>query len=331
MKTRLLRKERIGKKKRLTRIILFVLICGGVIIGIHHFNSSKIASKEAVLSTLTQAPPIILPELPITEEKNASDPENSTGLTTAVEDALIGTEGSYGIVIKNLNTNEWFGKNAHHSYKAGSLYKLWVLAAVYQQIQEGKLHKEMRLSEQVTVLNKKFEIAPQYAEKKEGTVSYTIGEALDQMITISDNYAALLLLNKIGTPSIVNFLKAQGFSESKTGVLGKAPVTSPFDMSQYFEKLVQGKLANEVSTTEMLSLLKRQKLNEKMPKYIPDEIVIAHKTGELDEVTHDAGIVYEPRGEYIFVALSESDSREQANERIANVSKNVYEYFSTED
>ncbi len=81
----------------------------------------------------------------------------------------------------------------------------------------------------------------------------------------------------------------------------------------------------------MLVLLKKQRLNEKIPKYIPEGIAIAHKTGELDLFSHDAGIVYTPKDTYIIVVLSENDFRTEANEQIANISKNVYNYFLQEE
>ena len=47
----------------------------------------------------------------------------------------------------------------------------------------------------------------------------------------------------------------------------------------------------------MLELLKAQTLNDKLPKYLPDQVIMAHKAGELDDVSHDAGIVYSPAGD----------------------------------
>ena len=77
----------------------------------------------------------------------------------------------------------------------------------------------------------------------------------------------------------------------------------------------------------MLDLLKSQKLNNKLPKYLPQEIDVAHKTGEIDSLTHDAGIVYAPTSDYIIVILSKSDYPPGAEERIADISRAVYEYF----
>ena len=77
----------------------------------------------------------------------------------------------------------------------------------------------------------------------------------------------------------------------------------------------------------MIGLLKMQKLNEKLPKYLPNGTVVAHKTGEIDFLTHDAGIIYTKNGDYIIAIFSESDYPPGAKERIAQISKAVYNYF----
>ena len=77
----------------------------------------------------------------------------------------------------------------------------------------------------------------------------------------------------------------------------------------------------------MLDVLKRVKRVDKLPKYLPEAALIAHKTGELDYFTHDGGIVYGPKGPYIIVVLTETKSPPDAQETIANISKAVYNYF----
>ena len=64
-----------------------------------------------------------------------------------------------------------------------------------------------------------------------------------------------------------------------------------------------------------------------MPKYLPSDTLIAHKTGELDSFSHDSGIVYTPNGNYIIVVMSDSTNPKGAEDRIANISKSVYDYF----
>jgi beta-lactamase class A len=77
--------------------------------------------------------------------------------------------------------------------------------------------------------------------------------------------------------------------------------------------------------------LKNQQLNNKLPKLLEKETVIAHKTGELESFSHDAGIVYSDNGDYIIVIMSETDNRNRANDTIAQISKEVYDYFNNQD
>lgn len=255
----------------------------------------------------------------------------SSGLQAAVSGALSGTKGRYAVVIKNVKTGEAYTLNEHQKFDSASLYKLWIMGEVFQQIQEGKLTENTQLSQDVEVLNEKFHIASESAEKKEGKIELSVKQALNQMITYSDNYAALILSEKVRISNVTSFLKDNGLLESKVGVSGQNPSTTASDITRLLEKISTGTLVNSSSSKEMLDLLKRQQLNGKIPKYLPAGTVIAHKTGELETVSHDAGIVYTEKGDYLIVVLSDSNSRQQADERIAGISKAVYEYFLTGD
>jgi len=199
-----------------------------------------------------------------------------------------------------------------------------VMATVFNQIQEGKLSKNEVLSREVEELNRDFNIDSEVAELTEGTITLSVEDALAKMITISDNYAALLLAKRIGLSIVQTFLKDNLLEES---IIGEPPITTAYDVALFFEKLYNGELANQENTKLMLNLLKGQLLNHKLPKYLSEEVTVAHKTGELGIFSHDAGIVYGEKGDYIIAVLSESDNRLAAEEQIAKISKSVYEYF----
>ena len=254
-------------------------------------------------------------------------PFKNDALKNIVQNSLEGTKGSYGIFIKNLKTEEFYGLNEHKVYEPGSLYKIWVMAVVIDQIRNGKLKGDEELSEDIKVLNDKFNISSESAELTEGSIMLTVNQALEQMITISHNYASLLLAEKIKLSSVKAFLQREGFNESTVGEDGSSPTSTPYDIALFFEKLYKGKLANPQDTNKMLDLLKRQKLNNKLPKYLPSGVMVAHKTGEIDFFTHDGGIAYGPKSDYVIVVLSKSDLPAAAEERIADISKKVYDYF----
>jgi beta-lactamase class A len=250
-------------------------------------------------------------------------------LEQAVQAALVGTRGSYGVAVRNLKTQENYLFNEHLSYYSASLYKLWIMAEAYRQIKDGVLKEDEILSEEYKTLNAKFNINPESAKFKEGKITLSVGDALNKMITISDNYAAFLLSLKVRLTNVTAFLKMNGFSESTVGADGDAPTTTAYDIALFFEKLYNKQLVSEEYSDKMLALLKAQKLNDKIPKFLPDYIITAHKTGELNEFTHDGGIVYLENNEYIIVVLSKSDDPKLAKNRISNVSESVYNYFTT--
>lgn len=261
------------------------------------------------------APPVVVEQ----EKKVLSD---------VIQKVLEGATGTYGVVVKNLKNGDSFFLNEHKVYEPGSLYKVWIMAEAFREIQNGKLKEDETLSQDIAVLNQKFEIDPELAELKEGTISLSVRDALNQMITISHNYAALLLTERIKLINVDYFLKENGFNESIVGINGGSPQTTPYDISLFFEKLYKGELANKEYTDKMLSLLTEQTFNNKIPKYLPKNTVVAHKTGEIDYLSHDAGIVFGENGDYIIVVLSESDFPPGAEERIADISKAVFDYFA---
>jgi beta-lactamase class A len=251
----------------------------------------------------------------------------SASLEQALQDALIGASGSYGIVVRNLKTKENYSFNEHIKYESASLYKLWIMAETFEQIKSGTLKETDILNGEAKTLNNIFNIASESAQLSEGTIILSVNDALNKMITISDNYAALLLGSRIRLSKVESFLKINGFKESNIGITGGMPMTTAYDTAVFFEKLYLGKLVNEEYSNKMLQLLKAQKLNSKIPKYLAPNIVVAHKTGELDKYSHDAGIVYTQNGDYIIVVLSKSDDPNSAKNLIATISKAVFNYF----
>jgi beta-lactamase class A len=246
-------------------------------------------------------------------------------LHKAMIDPLFGAKGKYSVVVNDLTSNEGESLYGNKYYQVGSLYKLWVMAEVFNQIKKGKISEEEMLSEDVVILNNDFNIDPEMAELTEGTITLTVKEALKQMIAISHNYAALLLTKKVGISNVSIFLKTNGLISSH---VGDTPISTADDIALFFEKLYKSELNSPKYTAKMLDLLKQQQLNEKLPKYLPKGTVVAHKTGEIGFLSHDAGIVYTKNRNYIIVVLSETNSPPGAMERIAKISKSVFDYFS---
>ena len=282
-------------------------------------NETK-QTQNININSISTKPPITNTQTPTPGMKQT--------LAETVGQELKGTVGDYAVAIKNLKTQEVYFLNEHRQFLSTSLYKLWVMATIFRKIDEGKLTLDETITQDVAVLNTKFRISTESAEQTEGTISYTVKYALNKMITISDNYSAFLLVEKIGLSSVDSFLAKFGFRDSRVGIDGSAPITTVYDMTLFFEKLYRNQLADPASTSYMINLLKKQSLNSKIPKYLPKNTMVAHKTGELDKFNHDAGIVYAPKGDYLIAVLTESSYPGYAVENIAKISKAVYEYFA---
>ncbi|MCS6954742.1 MAG: class A beta-lactamase-related serine hydrolase, partial [Candidatus Calescibacterium sp.] len=234
-------------------------------------------------------------------------------------------DGKFSIVIQHFQTGEYYAINEHEIFQPASLYKLWVMAATMQKVNKGELSKDTQLTENVQSLHDAFNISSESAELINGIISFTVNDAIHQMITISHNYAALLLSKTIRNKTIQSFLDTNGFYESK---IGQPPQITAADTALFFEKLYRGELINPESSQEMMKILKNQKIRRKLPKHLPKNVIIAHKTGELGLYSHDAGIVFHETGDYMIVVLTETQNPSETEERIADFSRDVFMYFT---
>ena len=243
----------------------------------------------------------------------------------AIERILKNSEGQYGIYIKNLKTGESYAKNQHQTFEVGSLYKIWVMGTVFEKIKEGKIKKDDEIIANVLDLNKEFNIDKEDAELTGGTLNFSVTSALEQMITISHNYAAMALTKKAGRLSIATFLKNYHLTESS---LGPPLRSSASDLGNLFEKLYKGEVVSAEYSQKMLDILSRQKINDRIPKYLPSSTIVAHKTGDIGYFESDAGIVFSPEGDYIIVVLSETKNPEEAGDKIGRIAEAAYKYFN---
>lgn len=248
---------------------------------------------------------------------------NGSTIKSTIEEVIKDEKGDYSFFVKNLRTGEEEGVEVHKVYDTASLYKLWVAAVVEERIRRGELGRDEELKEDVVQLNERFNIATEDAELKEGEINITVIDALTKMIVVSDNYSALVLSKRVGLSNVEDFLKDYGFSESTID----PPQSTAYDIGQFYQLLYNSRIINAGTSSDIMALLKSQRLNDRIPKYLPDNVIIAHKTGELGRIKHDGGIVFAPFGDYIFVAMSKTSNPQNAAEVIARVSSRIYKYF----
>lgn len=307
------------------RKIIFVgFILAVVLIPLFIFSLSRLQKNEKpkseVLSSIIDLP---------TKKQNR--------LEEITEKNLLNKEGKYAVVIKNLKTDESYSYNENEKFDTASLYKLWVMAVAFDKIKKGIFNEDEILSAPIVKLNdtlstttptpvpEGFTPSPTPSDQEPERISMRAGDAIEKMITISDNYAALLVASRSGSLSVTNFLKEYGFSDSN---FKQPPQTSARDIADFFEKLYNGEIIDSQYSEKMIDILKKQTLNDRIPKYLPKQVEVAHKTGELFNSKHNGGIVFSTRGDYIIVVLSETKDFREAAENIAKYSREIYNYFS---
>jgi beta-lactamase class A len=159
------------------------------------------------------------------------------------------------------------------------------------------------------------------------------------MITVSSNLATNLLIDLVEPANVTRTMKEyglekinvlRGVEDIKAYELGLNNTVTANDLMKLFELIATNKILNEQSCNEMIKILLDQKFNDKIPKYLPANVKIAHKTGSVSKVEHDSGIVFLPDGrKYVLVVLSkELDDNEKGKETIAKISKLIYDYLT---
>lgn len=251
--------------------------------------------------------------------KNILEPKSD--LETMIENYLKDKEGTFAVYVEDLSTGEVSAVNQDRKFLTASLYKLWVMGEAFNQIKSGKLKEDESLSVEKGVLYEKFELDVAQENKKD-QIGNTVKSAIENMIIISDNDSALLLVNRLGHDNIAKLLMDYGLLESR---FENPPESSAKDIAQFFEKLYRGEIVDPQYSGKMLDILKRQRLNDRIPKFLPAQVAVAHKTGELDDMKHDAGIVF-AQNPYVLVVLSQTPTPAEAAAVTADLSREIYEF-----
>src|SRR5260370_3418240 len=126
-----------------------------------------------------------------------------------------------------------------------------------------------------------------------GGETRTVAEALERMVTISDNTSAIMLSGRVGGGRINANIAALGVGTTHFSL--ERMTSSALDMLHLLEQIADGRAVSPSASADMLHLLLRQRVNDRLPRLLPYEVQVAHKTGNLPGIVNDVGILYGPR------------------------------------
>jgi len=247
-------------------------------------------------------------------------------LQKLLEQSVAGLAGDWALAVKKLDTGQMAMVRGNERFVAASLYKLDVLLAVASLHAQGKLNYDDTIT---AILDDDIE---DYANGDPGIdpgTVLTVQRTAELMIDESNNTAAAMLIRTVGGQNAVNStLQDYGLGHTIYDP-NNDNLTSSGDMMRYFEMLYSARLVDADESKWMLDILLRQELNFLIPANLPDNVPVAHKTGNLPNLMHDAGIVYSPGGPYAIVVLAQNlDSEDTARAMTPQISQAVYDYFN---
>jgi beta-lactamase class A len=235
----------------------------------------------------------------------------------SIRSRIAGFEGEVSLYAKNLDSGAAFGIRESDSVRTASTIKLPIMLAVFEAVSRGKA----KWSEMLTVSSseKVYGSGVIGREISDG-VKLPLRDVVNLMIVVSDNTATNMILerftadsvnaylDKIGLKSTRSLRKVRGDgkqlkSPSGSSAAGKLPenekfglgVSTPRDMVTILEKLERGQIVSPQASREILAILRRCQDNSGIRRRVRD-VAVANKTGALDALRSDVGIVYSKGG-----------------------------------
>jgi beta-lactamase class A len=309
-----------ARKRFLAFTLVIALVVGSAIVYWWHSANGISARGEAEQASSAATNP----EHASTDIQRSKAPESDASasakneeqrkldtLRTQLEQQIQGYQGNWQVYVADMATGAAISMN-NHQQPSASLIKLYIMLAVFQQINDGQLSDDTQ-----------------------------IDGLLTQMITVSSNQAANSLVSTLGNGDVTQGFKVvnatatrYGFTQSsQTDLLydsgthdSSKKVTSAQDCGKFMTAIYNNGLVSHDASQRMLTLLLAQTRRSKIPAGLPDGTHVANKTGEIPGTENDAALVYTTSGAYVITVLTQNiDNSSTAQANIRQISKTTWE------
>ena len=267
-------------------------------------------------------------------------------LDSRVRSLIAASGAEVAVAFRTLDGSAELLIDADKSFHAASTMKVPVMIELFRQADAGAL----KLDDTMVVRNEFRSIVDGSAYKlSEGDdsdleVYANIGKPMtlralnEAMITVSSNFAANILIEKVGAENVRGTVKKlggdgmvvlRGVEDQKAFEKGMNNATTALGLLVLLEKLGRGQAVSASADAEMVAVLKRQTFDNAIPAGLPPGTVVAHKTGTITRIHHDAGIVFGPKPFVLVVLVRGLQDQKVSAPLIASISRAVWEHVAT--
>jgi beta-lactamase class A len=265
-----------------------------------------------------------------------------TAAESAVQARVARSGADVAVFFKTLDGKAQWSVRADDAFHAASTLKIPVMIELFRQAQEGKI----RLTDTLLIKDEFHSIVDgspymlNASDDSEGALykaegqKRTLRELCELMITASSNLATNLLIEKLGLENIratVHALGADGMNvvrgveDNKAFQKGLNNTTTARGLAVLLQAIAEGKAVDAASSNEMVAILQWQKFNEGIPAGLPKGTPVAHKTGEITKIHHDAAIVFAKRPFILVILVRGLAEKKYSASLMADVGKIFFE------
>ena len=269
--------------------------------------------RTPALSMANSKDAVSVAETPTPTEEPTPTPEPEDHISPIMGKRLSELTGNHQWGVYTFSDGRTY-KNDSQSVPSASVVKLFIMEYIYHHI-----HNVGDISPDDTIGGR------------------TIKSLVFDMVAKSDNEATNLVIRKFGMDTLNQFFASKGYTGTRLErkmldydamAAGKENYTSVDDVMTFLKKVYENK--EETLYADMLYIMKQQVRTWKIPEKLPEGVVVANKTGELDTVENDVGIVFSEHGDYIVIFLSSKiDDKDGTIDAIANTSRDLYDYLAS--
>lgn len=270
----------------------------------------------------------------------------SRDLGTEIDGILAANRGkTIAVAYCDLRDGSTFYRNEREVFHAASTMKVPVMLGIFEAVSRG----DLRLDQPVRVRNEFVSIldGSTYAlDPKEDSDAelyrmvgrdLTLEELVRRMIVRSSNLATNIVIELIGAKRVMALMKQigaddiqvlRGVEDDKAYHAGMNNTTTARDLMLIFRALGESRVISPEASQKMVEILAAQEHNKGIPAGLPKGTRVAHKTGSITAINHDAGLVFASDGSaYALVALTRGFQKDkQADKVIASISKAAWRW-----